>query len=282
MQHTTPGVVDDWAGLCQRLVPETLSQRDWRLVSEDDLPHFIRSVGQAISDGTVRPRLGAAPEATVRRATIHLYCHELYRASGDESSLRQRRAFEEIGRHAQGVAFRYEQDPAIAQVCAQHAVEIVWEKREQVRHPGSFLRWIETIVYHEIKGCWKEKQRHREVPMSEFALPGGGEDEGESLQRFWDALATLPPPDDDLVTRELREQLWLEVRRALAGIPRYEAVIVGYYLFELSLPTLAEMLQTPVRNVYVLKSRALARLGASEEFVRLFADALGTLAGGQA
>lgn len=83
------------------------------------------------------------------------------------------------------------------------------------------------------------------------------------------------------MTRELREQLWLQVRSVLADNPRYEAVIVGYYLYELPLLTLSEMLQTPVRNIYVLKSRALARLRANEDFVELFADALGALAGGK-
>lgn len=194
MYQTSHDLVDDWTALCQKLVPETLRQRDWRLVSKDELARFVRDVEQAIRGGIIRPRSSTPPEDTARRATIHRYCHELYRASGDAGSRRQHRAFEEIGRHAQGIAFRYEQDAAIVQECAQRAVEIVWKKREQVRKPGSFLRWIETIVYHEIKGYWKKKQSQREVSMSELVLPAGWEEEGESLERFWKRWHPSPHP----------------------------------------------------------------------------------------
>ena len=281
MYQTTHGKADEWTGLCWQFVPRILRQRDWQLVSEDELPRFVRDVGQVLSDGTIHPAPGATPEATVNRATIHRYCHELYRASGEAGSARQRRAFVEIGRHAQGVAYRFEQNPDVAQQCAQHAVEIVWEKREQVRQPGSFLRWIETIVFREIKGYWRNQQCQREVSMSELALPEGREDDEGAIQHFWDALSSLPPPEDELVARELREELWAGVRRALADNPRYEAVIVGYFYYGLPLPTLAGMLQTPVRNVYVLKSRALSRLRTNEGFMELLADALRTLAGGE-
>jgi RNA polymerase sigma factor (sigma-70 family) len=275
MQGRLNAMADDWMARCQRLVPQILRQRDWQLVFGDNLAGFIELVCQAIVDGTVRPRPGASPEAIVRRATIHLYCHELYRASGENGTLRQRRAFEEIGQHAQGVAFRYEQSSAIVQVCAQRALIIVWEKRKQVRQPGSFLRWIEAVVYHEIKGYWKEKHRRYEVPMSRFATTDGDEKTGGSLQRFWATLACISPPDDEVISQELRKQVWSNVRRVLADNPRYEAVIVGYYRYELSLPELTELLDTPVRNVYVLKSRALARLRADEAFVQRFANLIG-------
>ncbi len=274
-------MTNDWMTLCRRLVPEILRQRDWQLISADSLPAFIDQVCQTIVEGTVRPGPGASPKTTVRRATIHCYCHELYQASGENGTLRQRRAFEEIGRHAQGVAFRYEQTPAIVQVCVQRALAIVWEKRAQVRKPGSFLRWVETIVYHEVKRYWKERQRQKEISMSQLIPADETEIDNSALERFWEKLAPVSPPDDEVIGQELREQLWAEVQRVLGGNRRYEAVIVGFYLYELSLPTLAQMLQTPVRNVYVLKSRALARLRADLDFIRRFADALETLPGGK-
>jgi len=267
-------MTNDWTTLCRRLVPEILRQRDWQLV--DDLPTFVEQVRQAIVDGVVRPRPGASPEATVRRATIHLYCRELHQACGEQGTFRQHRAFEEIGRHAQSVAFRYEHNLAVIEACVQRALVILWEKWDQIRQPGSLLRWVETVVYHEIKGYWKEKHRQREIPMSQLATPGEANMEDETLQRFWERLTSIPPPDDEVISQELREHLWREVRRVLAGNQRQEAVIVGYYLYELSLPALAEMLQTPVRNIYVIKSRALSRLRADEAFVQRFADALGT------
>jgi RNA polymerase sigma factor (sigma-70 family) len=280
MQGWSDSVADDWITLCRRVVPEILRQRDWQLISEDSLPTFIGRVCETIVEGTVRPGPCASPEATVRRATIHCYCHELYRASGENGALCQRRAFEEIGRHAQGVAFRYEQTLAVVQVCVQRALVTIWEKRIQIRDPGSFLRWVETILYHEVKGYWKEKHRKQEITMSNLTPSNDSEMDDQSLQHFWETLDSIPPPDDEVIGQELREQLWAEVRHVLRGNRRYEAVVVGFYLYELSLPTLAELLQTPVRNVYVLKSRALARLRTDEAFVQRFADLLETGIGG--
>lgn len=274
-------MASEWMRLCQHLVPVILHQRDWQLIAEDKLFDFVEWVERAIVEGIVNSKPGASPKETVRRATIHAYCQELYQASGENGTLRQRRAFEEIGRHAQGVAFRYEQNPGVVQACVQRALQIVWEKREQMRSAGSFLRWIEQVVYYAIKGYWKEKHHRQEVPMSHLRVAGGeAEDDNEDLEHFWEALSFTSPPDDEIIGRELREQLWAGVRRVLAANPRYEAVIVGHYLYELSVPALSEMLRTPVRNVYVLKSRALVRLRTDEALLRQFADALETLPGG--
>jgi RNA polymerase sigma factor (sigma-70 family) len=272
-------MTEDWTALCRHLVPEVLLQRGWHLITAENLPGFTEAVRGAIIEGTVKPRPGAPPEATVKRATIHLYCHELYGASGENGTLRQRQAFEEIGRHAQGVAYRSEQDTTIIQECVQQSLEIVWEKRSQVRQPGSFLRWVESIVYHEIINHWPSADP-RVITMSQLASDGNEMDD-ESLLRYWESLATVSPPDDDVVRQEQRDQIRAALHRVLGDNPRYEAVIVGYYLYELSLPALAEMLGTSVGNVYVLKSRALSRLRDDEEFVREFADTLEEVSGGK-
>lgn len=264
----------DWMTWCQRLVPEILHQRNWQLVS--DLPCFIEKVHQAIIDGVILPKRGSAPKETVRRATIHLYCYEMYQACGEQGSRRQHLAFEEIGQHAQGVAFRYEYNPAVVQECVQQALVILYEKRHHIRNPGSLLRWIESTVYHEIKGYWKKPGQGREVPVSHMISTAETDSNGEdeAVQRFWDSLASVSPPDDEVISQELCEQLWVEVRRVLADNPQQEAVIFGYYLYELSFSTLAEMLRTSVNNVYSIKFRALARLRNDAAFINRFGDRL--------
>ena len=262
---------DSWTTICQKLVPQVLQERDWQLI--EDLPAFVAQVEQVIAQGVVRTRRGSSREATARRATIHLYCRELYKACGEHGTLRQHRAIEEMGRHAQGVAFRYERDLDVIRVCVQRALTILWEKHDQIREPGSLLRYVEKVVYHEIKGHWKKQRRRKETPMS-HVMPTGDD---ENLQHFWEALTPIPPPDDEIVDKELSEQLWSEVQRVFSAHPRYEAVIVGCFRYELSSSDLAAMLQTPVSNIHVIKSRALKRLRSDESFVQRFADALETL-----
>lgn len=271
----------DWLALCLKLVPDILRERDWHLIAAEDLPAFVTAVCQAIEQGVVKPVPGVSPELTVRRATIHLYCYELYRASGEDRTPRQHRAFEEIGQHALRVAYRYERDTTIVQDSVQQALLNVWQKREQVRQPGSFLRWIEKIVCHEVKNRQRQNGRKQEIPVSRLRNPHQDGIDDESLLRYWESLATVRPPDEDVICHEQREKVRSEVYRALAGNARYEAVIVGYFLYELSLPALAQMLGTTVSNVYVLKSRALARLRSDEEFVRQFAGTLAELSGGK-
>jgi len=219
-------MTDDWTARHEQLVLKILRQRDWQLIAQDELPAFVKRVEENILDGTVNPRPGTTREDTVHRATIYAYCRELYRASGEDGTLRQRRAFEEIAKHAQGVTFRYEQNPDTIKACIQSALQIVWEKRGQVREPGSFLRWIEQVVYHEIKGYWKETHRRREVPMSRL-VPMGENEENEELALHVSNTLTSLPPEDEIAGCELREQLWAEVWRALAGNQRYQAIIIG-------------------------------------------------------
>ena len=267
---------DSWTTVCQKLVPQVLQERDWQLI--EDLPAFVVQVKQAIAQGVVRTRRGASREATARRATIHLYCRELYKACGEHSTLRQHRAFEETGRHAQGVAFRYERDLDVIQICVQHTLAILWEKREQIRDPGSLLRWVEVVVRRKILVCQSSGKKRSDIPISQL-LPKGetGNSDDENIQHFWETLTSIPPPDDEIVHKELSEQLWHEVGRAMSAYPREEAVIVGCFRDGLSASDLAETLQTAVSNIYVIKCRALKRLRNDESFVQRFADVLETL-----
>lgn len=268
----------DWTALCQRLVPEVLQQRDWRLV--EDLPAFFVEVENAIADGIVRTGLVASPEDLVRRATIHLYCHKLYRACGENGTLRQHRAFEELGRHAQGVAFRFECDQEVIQACVQSALAKMWRNYAQIRQPGAILRYVEVIVYREVKAYWRQRHVQEEVPVSRLTMSDTAEDDGdEASQRLWEVLASTRLPDDAVIEQELRDELWQEVHRVLSGHPRQRDVIMGFYLYELSPTALARMLDTSVSNFYVIKSRALKRLHDDETFVQRFGDALAALPG---
>ncbi len=266
---------DLWKTVCQRVTPQVLEQRDWQLIT--DLTAFSERVAQAIAQGTVRPSPGMSDDQVARRATTHIYCQELYWASGQNGTLRQHRAFQEIGRYIQIVAQRYEHDPNIIQECIQQTLVIFWEKREQIRNPGSLLRWVEMVIYREIKRHWRQKQRKREIVAGDNMAEDKTKAE-DKVEHFWNALRAHSSPDEQVVDRELREQLWIQVQHALAGHPRQQAVIIGYYMYELGFLELANMLNTSVSNVHLIKCRALKRLRQDQAFIQYFADALETLA----
>lgn len=260
----------DWLALCRRLAPGILRGRDWRLVSDTEA--FARQLAELVTSDALRADPTFSPEELVRRATLHAYSRELYHACGEHGTWRQRRAFQEVGQYAQGVVYHHDHDPAVVQAVAQRTLTITWQKLGQVRQPGSFLRWIEKTTYHELLREWKKKGRIEEIPVSgllpDYDIPD------DALERFWAHLGSVPPPDDELIERQEGEALWAEVDRVLAPYPRHRAVVVGYFRWELPIPTLARLLSTTVGNISVLKHRALERLRADEVLVRRFGDSL--------
>lgn len=269
---TQPDTSSEWLVLCRRLVPDILRSRDWQLV--EDQSQFIKQVHQAVVEDSASPRPGTHPETVIRRATVPLYCRELYQAIGERDSLRQSRAFEEIRQYAEGVAHRYEQDPSIIEACVQHVMTLIWQKHDEIRKPESLLLWVQTATYHEIKNYRRQEHPQREVPVDEWSASEEAEMDDDALQLFWETLVTGPPPLDVVIGDELRKKVWHEVRRVLSDNPRYEAIIIGHYLYGLSLPALAEMLRISMNNIYVLKSRALARLRADQAFHQHLADVI--------
>ncbi|MBN1314532.1 MAG: sigma-70 family RNA polymerase sigma factor [Anaerolineales bacterium] len=241
------------------------------------MPAFIEQVRRAIDEGVIRSRSKHTPEKTIRRATINLYCKELYRACDENGSPCQYIAFKELGRYAKFAAeqfvAKYYSTPVIVDDWVQSAIVKVWENLDKVRDPGGLLHYIGVIVKREIMADWRKKQTNNEIPSSRL-LGQKEEAEEEDLTQFWESLASVPPADDRLIAKELRDRLLTEIRRVLYRSQRRQAVIVGHYFYGLSYLDLADMLNTTVSNIHVIKSKALKSLRNDDDFIEQFGNYL--------
>ena len=75
------------------------------------------------------------------------------------------------------------------------------------------------------------------------------------------------------ITGVMRARVEQAIRRCLRS-KQQQAVIIGLFLDQKGLKEVADLLGKKVENVYVLKSRALARLRECEEFLRVLEDLL--------
>jgi RNA polymerase sigma-70 factor (ECF subfamily) len=92
----------------------------------------------------------------------------------------------------------------------------------EVRHPGSFAAWLETIADNLIRDAAKRRRRERRAPdlptgprsdghsslaaiverlAGDSTTPGGRAERGESIRRLQTALAALPDEQREVVER---------------------------------------------------------------------------------
>jgi RNA polymerase sigma factor (sigma-70 family) len=265
--------------LCQRIARRLLAQKGWGLVSAED-ETFVESV---LTDAEHRLAEGSSrlsTEKVVERAVTHRYCEVLYTACRMNGTPRQRQAFEELWRYLYGVAcYRVGGNEDLAEECAQRALVKVWEKLDQCRDPGSFLKYAAMILLNEVRAEWKKGARRVPVERewaegddkrwerrewSEAEMSGGDEREGESILQAGQSTP-VPMPEDEVLREDIRTQL-VEIVKECVNSARQQAVIIELFLRERGVKEVAELLDTTPSNVYTLKSRALAKLRKCSAF----------------
>lgn len=127
------------------------------------------------------------------------------------------------------------------------------------RPVGSLLGWVDMTLYREIKRYRRKPCQKQETPFSDITY-ADQENNQDTLMHFPARSGRESSLDDLVIRRELRAQFWRQVREVFSGNPQQETVIVGQYLDDQSPFALAEILQTSIKSVYVIKCRALKRL----------------------
>jgi len=123
---------DERRTLCQPIVRRLINRYDWRLLPEDE---FITAVLDRA------PEQSLTDPGALRRWCINTYCvRALYPAcNGEQGGARRRRGFEEVADYLHRLAARGW--PGVAEDAAQDAIERVYDKISDCRHPGAFLEF---------------------------------------------------------------------------------------------------------------------------------------------
>jgi DNA-directed RNA polymerase specialized sigma24 family protein len=235
--------------LCRKAVDLLLARREWQLLDRDE---FGRRASGHLRDGIARDAL---------RAAIYAYSQALHAAcSGTEGAARQNRAYTELFRYLYDSAlFRY---PDIYDEVAQLAVTGVFASFSRCHQPGTFLAFALQRLLDAARAV-RHEQAHmlagRALSPSHGLIPD----------------AYQPDPAEAVIAAELHVRLAQMADEFLQKHPRAGkqfAALRLKFIDGLDDDTISQMLQTSVKNVYVLRSRAIDKLRAEPSWRALAAE----------
>jgi RNA polymerase sigma factor (sigma-70 family) len=251
----------------ENTISRMLSDHDWRLTSfrevACDLQQFAARVRARLASWVEEEGHTTITPQLIERAIKHEYCRLLHKACNLRNTTAEERAMVELWRWIYPIVrskIEREQD---AEDVAQRALIKVWENCPQVRDPGAFLGYASMVTIREVSAF--HKQAHRKA---EFVVPvesREGETRGDEDDEYAASLAAYERVlrtglANGLMLDESEQTIlrWLE-----ECIPRSAAqrlVIMEHVVRERSLAEVADLLNTPVDKVHLLKHRALKSL----------------------
>jgi RNA polymerase sigma factor (sigma-70 family) len=162
------------------------------------------------------------------------------------------RAFEELVRAYQGVAFRAAYLLTGSAMDAEDAVQVgfvkAWSALGRFRRGAEFRPWLLRIVANEAHNRRRSAQRRGSLALRAAASDASG--------------GAVPSPEATVLDHELREELLEAVNRL---DERDRDVLACRYFLELSERETAEVLHVRLGTVKSRTARALARLRAEVE-----------------
>ena len=133
-------------------------------------------------------------------------------------------------------AWRCTRDYHAAQDLVQETFTTLVEKGHTVQHPGALKQWLFRVLTRRILD-WHKAACRREVAGGDTGIPLAGS--GASRDRVI-SLAEV------LEDKERRQQVWVALQQLP---PAQRVVIVLRFYHDLSLPEIADILDTPVGTV---------------------------------
>jgi RNA polymerase sigma factor (sigma-70 family) len=215
----------------------------WQLLNLDD---FAQRTYEHLCAGTVADAL---------RGATYTYSQALYRAcSGAEGAQRQNLGYTEL--------FHYLYDHArwrYADVCedaTQAALERVFTSYERCRQPGAFFAFALQHLMDAAKVLRRQEDKHQRS----LAAPLG---EGE--ETLGEVLAD--PQEEDpaaqLIAQEQDQRLVQVAAEFVRAHPRAGKQLAALWLKHmegLEEAAISRQLGKPIKSIYVLRSRAIAKL----------------------
>jgi DNA-directed RNA polymerase specialized sigma24 family protein len=248
------------AALCPEVADRLLSRYGWRLLGCEELARRAAT------------HLSAGVATDARRAVIHAYCLALYDAcSGREGRERQDLGYTELHRYLYDSArARY------ADVCddaTQRALEHIFASFDRCRQPGAFL----AFALQHLLDAARAVRRHEAWHGPSLSTPTVENGDGE----LGDLLPDPRQPDPVVTTLddERRARLERYANDYLRAHPRAKDQLAALwlkYIEGLDDEAIGRRLGKTVNNVYILRSRAVARL-QSEPGWRAFASECGII-----
>ena len=144
-----------------------------------------------------------------------------------------------------GTAFLLTGDAQLAEDLVQTALTDLYRSWDKVVEPDARDSYVHRILVNANISAWRRPWRRREFPASDLAPDRSDEIADDPDNRFalWELVKTLPP--------------------------NQRAVIVLRFFEDLSIPTIADLMNIPPGTVKSRANRALATLRANPELKNL-------------
>ncbi len=250
---------------CAAAARRVLANQGWTLVEDwDAFVAEVRTVAEASASGAaLRPRPGDTLRRRAERAVVRAYCPHLYAACREGRGPRADRAFDELGRYLHAVARARTRDAEAAESAAQRALEIIWRRLDDVREPWAFLGYARVVLVRELGALGRADETPRLVALRRDDVEAEGVSPAD------------PRADEACAEAETAAQDG-PLRRAIRDCLRSAAqaeTILRLFLDGESVTAVARALHTTPANVWVLKSRALARLRKCDKVTQMLGTA---------
>jgi RNA polymerase sigma factor (sigma-70 family) len=222
---------------CQAAVDRLVNKWGWQLL---DRAAWAQQSAELVSAGL---------SADADRAAMLAYCQALHAAcSGDEGSLRQNQAYDELFRYLFAGARR--RDPQLAEDIAQRAIERVFARFAHCRAPGAFL----AFAFQQLMDSARVLRQQNRVHDSASLV--------EQPDRHPDAIAHV-------IAEELSERFEELSREFLRRHPRARQQLAALrlkYIDGLDDAVIGRLLGKPPGSIYTLRARAVEKLRAEPEW----------------
>lgn len=234
---------------CRETVNLLLTRHGWQLLERDE---FIRHTLQSLDEGIA---------TDAYRAATNVYAHALYRAcSWAEGPERQNLGYRELFRYLYDSALR--RYPDLCEDATQRALERIYATFERCRQPGAFL----AFAFHQLMDAVRTLRRQERPTTRSLEAP-------VDVDRTPLAELLPDPQQDDVARRVIDHELRVSFHRLASEFQQKHpravqqfAALWMKYVEGLDDKTISQKLNTSVSNVYVLRSRALKKLQAEEQW----------------
>ncbi|MBA3944932.1 MAG: sigma-70 family RNA polymerase sigma factor [Herpetosiphonaceae bacterium] len=232
---------------CRQAVEQFVTRHAWALLDHE---LFVQqTLAQILQDVDAKPP----------RAALYVYSQAMYNAcSGSEGQDRQELGYTELHRYLCDIAYWRYRD--VSTEAAQQALEATFIAFQRCRTPGAFL----AFALQHLRDAAKALRRQLSRPEASFEA-ASHPDDVPLLERLVDE-AQLDPADEALLRMRGQERV-AGVERCLEEFrqlhPRAHQqleVLLLQYRHGLDDRTIGQRLGNSVENVYVLRTRAIAKL----------------------
>lgn len=241
--------------ICRRVVKRLFLDEDWQLI--DNIGPFMAAVFDKtlsiLPDNCSERQAARAFEKTAK----NLYYDVLAERLQTQASHQLDRAYKELYNYLYDIALHRVSSRELAEEIAQEALVKVWSGLDRTLDSRGFLAWAQLIVARQIMSLATCSECNMREPNSAF---------GTVLRD----VVTLPPllvsedPEQAMLTEELRSSLVQAIKSELTS-EEEQKVILLTFLEGKSSSEIAEDIDISPSRVYLLRSRALQRLRASQD-----------------